>query len=542
MSGSGSSACRAQPSEGAARGFPGREVRSGVRARLRTAPYSLTDRVLLSCHSYCRGESPIREAAVNSNGQLPLSYDWSSALPDRTTRAAPAPSNCLSRVDLRATCIRHLYRPPCNSKLRRVRLANAPEQYGEVKAMSLNHTGIISGVLACSFALANGGCAVEEGEPTTGSTMQAVHRDSPAFTRLFGVRPHRLPAVAAELSSGQERLCQLQADIVGDGAGNGLDDTDPDDGGWDFTLDTDATEHSANPSPSNTYGATALALIVRGSATTAPTLGCAFDAALGMQARPEVDSPPDFVYWVLLGELTENPGFAELAAARYDAKVSEAGGAEALGESIRDQRHNAGDDGLIGYDLAWLTLAALALDTALPDADYAADAEQYASLIADDLTSDTPLFDINDGSEAFYTDGLSWSLVALDATRQEPQLQRTLKRVLRSTQLDNGAFSYNQDFLDPDLQATAGALLALEVAGNGRDRRARRAAIGYLVNQQAEDGGWDYAPGLESTLASADILFALGLTQEAPMPPESESAAMLARSSSAPRALAAPLD
>lgn len=407
--------------------------------------------------------------------------------------------------------------------------------------MTVNHSRIISSVLACSLAACVAGCSVDHSEPApTASATQAVHGNVPAFTHMFG--PRGSSVLDAELTKGQDRLCQLQADIIGDGAGNGLGDTDPDDGGWDFTLNTSATEHSTGASPQNTYGSTALALIVRGDKYQR-ALGCALDAALGMQARPEVDSPPDFVFWVVLGELFENPGFAELAAARYDAKVTAAGGAQALGESIQELRHDAGDDGLIPYDLAWLTFAALGLDMALPSVGYAADAEVYAGLIVSDLDSDTPLFDRNDGSEAFYTDGLSWSLLALHAMELRPRLQRTLKQLLVGVQLPNGAFSYNQDFLEPDLQATAGAVLALKLTGTARNNRRR--AIGYLVDQQTEDGGWDYAPGVESTQANADVLFALGRARETPLPLEPEpDAAISARvaSGSASRPLVAPLD
>ncbi|HEY6724655.1 MAG TPA: hypothetical protein VI197_11515 [Polyangiaceae bacterium] len=409
--------------------------------------------------------------------------------------------------------------------------------------MPVNHSGVISSVLACSLAMSVAGCSVDGSDPAPiTSTKQAVHGDNSAFVRIFRPLSRESLTLAAEVTLGQDRLCQLQADIIGDGAANGLDDDDPDDGGWDFSLDTDATEHSTSPSPQNTYGSTALALLARGAANPR-ALGCALDAALGMQARPEVDSPPDFVFWVLLGQLLENPGFAELAAARYDAKVAAAGGAQALGESIQELRHNAGDDGLIPYDLAWLTFAALGLDTALPSDGYRADAETYAGLIASDLRSATPLFDRNDGTEAFYTDGLSWSLLALHAVDLRPGLQRALKRLLLGVQLPNGAFGFNQDFPEPDLQATAGALLALELAGTGADRRERRAAIGYLVGQQTADGGWDYAPGLESTQANADVLLALGRARETPL----ESGALIASSApaarrSASRPLAFPID
>jgi len=408
--------------------------------------------------------------------------------------------------------------------------------------MAVNQTGIISGVVAL-LALSTGGCTFEAPEEaTTSSATQAIHGGS-SFIRLFA-RPRGGHAVLPELTLGQNRLCQLQADITGDGAGNGLDDDDPDDGGWDFTLDTDATAHSANASPTNTYGATALPLIVRGTATPAATLGCAVDAALGMQAEPSVDSAPDFVFLALLSDILDDPTYAELAAERYDAKLSAEGGAQALGESIRDDRHAAGLDGLIGYDLAWYTFAALALDLTLPNAGYAEDAAAFAGIIGNDLKSTTPLFDIHDPSEEYYTDGLSWSMLALHATDQREGLQRTLKRLLLDTQLASGAFPYNQDFPDADLQSTSGALVALKLAGAGSDTSARQAAIGYLVSQQTEDGGWDYAPGGEGTLANAEILFAIGLTRDKVPAAEalSRPAASKRARARASHALVAPLD
>ena len=50
-----------------------------------------------------------------------------------------------------------------------------------------------------------------------------------------------LPLSAASVANkGGHRLCDLQADITEDNAGNGLSDNDPDDGGWDWYLDPSA--------------------------------------------------------------------------------------------------------------------------------------------------------------------------------------------------------------------------------------------------------------------------------------------------------------
>src|SRR5690606_28598229 len=97
-----------------------------------------------------------------------------------------------------------------------------------------------------------------------------------------------------------------------------------------------------------------------------PSMGCALDAALGMQQRVEVDSGPDFVFWALLTQRTQNAGFAAQALERYQARLAGHGGAVGLGTYLRDLRHNSNNDGLIGYDLGWLVLAAQALDAIAP--------------------------------------------------------------------------------------------------------------------------------------------------------------------------------
>src|SRR6187399_2421080 len=114
--------------------------------------------------------------------------------------------------------------------------------------MRVNYSGI-SGALACVLALSMAGCAVADGDTTATSEATATGkaqalRASGAFARLFGELGRGRSPLATELALGRERLCRLQADIIGDGAGNGLEDDDPDDGGWDFTLDTSASEHS----------------------------------------------------------------------------------------------------------------------------------------------------------------------------------------------------------------------------------------------------------------------------------------------------------
>jgi hypothetical protein len=71
-------------------------------------------------------------------------------------------------------------------------------------------------------------------------------------------RDHGSRAIRAALRRGADRLAALQADTIGDNAGNGVTDTDPDDGGWDFIIAPSATSHTPSASPTNLYGETAL--------------------------------------------------------------------------------------------------------------------------------------------------------------------------------------------------------------------------------------------------------------------------------------------
>ncbi|HET9932342.1 MAG TPA: hypothetical protein VFQ35_16675, partial [Polyangiaceae bacterium] len=165
--------------------------------------------------------------------------------------------------------------------------------------------------------------------------------------------------VRAAIGSAAERLCDLAADRVGDPAHNGASDDDPDDGAWDWVLSPTALSHSPAASPENLYGSVAL------GPWAALRLGLAemrnrqtlYNAFAGARANPNVDSPPDFVFLSLLGDVVTGAA-PRLAKARYDAKVAQAGGARALASSIRDAHAASATDGLVAYDLAWLALAA----------------------------------------------------------------------------------------------------------------------------------------------------------------------------------------
>jgi hypothetical protein len=324
------------------------------------------------------------------------------------------------------------------------------------------------------------------------------------------------PPVLRALAQGAARLAALQADTTGDNAGNGLVDTDPDDGGWDFILPQTATAHTAAASPGNLFGATGLgawAAVQSGSAGNR-ILVATLDAGTGIQRDPEIDSPPDFVFGVALARLAENPGFAEVVRQRYDARRAANGGAVGFGTLIRDSRHASGNDGLIPYDLGWLTLGAAALDSAFPGAGYGADADTYAGLVVDDLQAATPRFDIRDATEDSYITGLAWAQVSaawLDATGLLDQVRTRLLDQQKPT----GAWGNSAAQPADDLQATAHALQTLAIAGRAtvRSRLAERRAGDFLLRAQVANGGWPDASKIELPLVDADILLGLAMSQ-----------------------------
>jgi hypothetical protein len=331
----------------------------------------------------------------------------------------------------------------------------------------------------------------------------------------LGQVPHRpaIPiAIRAQLRAAALRLTDLQADQIGDNAGNGLDDSDPDDGGWDWTLPVDAASHSSAASPDNLYGAVGLGALatLRAGVDTPRLRSALLDAGLGMQHNAEIDSAPDMVYLTLLAEVSDNPGFSELARARYDALCAAAGGAQAVGERERDERHAAGEDGLIAYDLAWRTLGAAALDAVFSGAGYDADADSFAQLVVADLSSASPLFDSSDAQENFYVHGLAWSLVALSRTGDPLAATRT--RLLEVQHAD-GAWPWNAAYPDDNIQATAHATAALALAsGSGLSGwTAALRGAGWLLRQQAADGGWKLPSGLENPQVDADAMLAIYL-------------------------------
>lgn len=324
------------------------------------------------------------------------------------------------------------------------------------------------------------------------------------------------PAVRGALSRGADRLASLQADTIGDNAHNGLNDNDPDDGGWDFTISASATSHTTSKSPTNLFGEIGMgewAALDSGNAGNR-ALTTMLDAGTAMQHDPDIDSPPDFVFGVLLADLANNPGFAQIARQHYDAKLVAFGGAVGLGTAIQHARHAGHEDGVIAYDLGWLILSAAALETAFPNAGYAADADTYAGLVVDDLTAAAPLFNFHDTTEGSYIIGLAWSQIAT-ARLGERALLGDLRTQLLGQQHANGAWSESSALPADDLQSTALALSALALTGRATaaSQEAATRTANFLVSKQAASGGWPVSATLELPLVDAEVMLALMLSQ-----------------------------
>ena len=317
---------------------------------------------------------------------------------------------------------------------------------------------------------------------------------------------HGSHALRLAVCRGAQRIVDQQADITGDNAHNGLVDTDPDDGGWDFTIPA-GTSHTAAVSFENLYGGTALGLWAAheaGCDSMRITVG-ALDAGVGMQHRPEVDSPPDFVFGVQLAALAENPGFAELARARYDAKVAANGGAAGLGTLIKNFRHAGHADALIPYDLGWLVISTAALDVAFPNAGYHADADTYAGIANGSLVLD-------DSTQRFYITGVAWAQITT-AWLHDPAFAHA-RQVLLDAQLADGGWFSDSTHPDDDLQSTAHALQTLALTGDGHaSRKAQRRGARWLVQAQAASGGWIDPGNTETPLVEGDIVLGLVLSQ-----------------------------
>lgn len=374
----------------------------------------------------------------------------------------------------------------------------------------------------------------------------AYYDDAGAFNAgaAYAIDTSR-PVANQVFSRGAARVVNLQADITEDNAGNGFTDIDPDDGGWDWIINKNATEHSSDPSPTNLHGLIGLALyqtrmrsgsgmgsriplsrlyggsFSSGSQQAGPpaihewipdrvSIAC-HDVAMACEADPEISAAPTFIFLICLDQYDpySGLGYAALARTRYDAKIADHGSALLLAETIRDFRGGIHQDGFIAYDLYWFAEAALWLDEAFPGEGYDTDALVFAQVIADDIHNPSGFFDPYNPQEFAWTIGLACGAAAFHRTGIEPELTADMYENMMTMQKSGGAFKWSVNYPAANHQATAYAVLALSLTGGSIHTTAGRAATAWIASKQAANGGWDLGQNEENPTVDAELLFAM---------------------------------
>lgn len=333
-----------------------------------------------------------------------------------------------------------------------------------------------------------------------------------AFALAFVAPPSAF--ADGELELGGLRLAALQADIEpGDNALNGLDavDLDPEDGGWDWFTTTSATEHTANPSPTNTYGVTAMGALrafVRGT----PDPRYFRTALIAEQKMDELsmDRNPDFVFRIFLSKLAADPSFAETARTLWINKMNAFGGAQAYGEYVRDVRASQGIGAIYPWDLMWAVVSASFLEKTFPDEGFRSDALSLAFVIFADTQSVTPIFRIADHTQDYHSIGLTGLIIAFRMARQYDAVRDEAYDVLLANQNLDGGFNWNATYTDSDAQVTAYAVLAASVLkSDPRSVPAAQRGSDWMATLQQPNGSFDnYGDGSDYTEVDSEILVA----------------------------------
>ncbi len=318
------------------------------------------------------------------------------------------------------------------------------------------------------------------------------------------------------LGDGGHRLVDLQADMTADNAGNGFDDTDPDDGGWDWYLLPSDSAHSSSASPENLFGVTANGLLSAFQAEGGLRLAIGIlDAYYGIVENPDIDSGPDFGFLVALSEISGDPYYANLARDRWDLKMASYGGADSLALLIKESRHPDWD-GLIPWDIGLFIESAMALQEYFPGQGYLSDAIDMADVIYNDISSPSPYFDMEDETEPAYTLGLQGIVVSFGLTDVYLDYGVDAALILLNSQNTDGSWGWNADYPDGDEQSTAYVVMGfgiLDVPYRIVNNAAQRGSD-WLASRQEPNGGWDLG-GYEYPEVNGECLRAIGYYQPA---------------------------
>ena len=343
-----------------------------------------------------------------------------------------------------------------------------------------------------------------------------------------GVSAHKAFVTSANytsaLAKGSKHLVELQSDITEDNAGNGNPDVDLEDGGWDWQIDSTITAHSGSSSPENTYGATADGVLgtylTLGGKAYPPSLSTRTsleDTYSGMLANLNIDSGGDFPFLVRLSVKTGDNKYANLARARYDAKIAFYGGSKALANAIVNARGVNGD-GIIPWDINQFAVGAAKLNDYFPGQGYDADADTFAQVIYEDIYNNNPgYFDETNKSEWWWTLGIAGALEAFTVSgthlTQRDQLATTLLNYQNDgvTKNPKGAWDWNDDYPGGDYQTTAYAIMALMAYGGAQAKSACIEGVNWLVGDQRANGSWYWDNWWEYTEEEGEALWAISL-------------------------------
>jgi hypothetical protein len=326
----------------------------------------------------------------------------------------------------------------------------------------------------------------------------------------------------AAMTEGADYLQQMQADVTEDNAGNGTDGVDespddPDDGGWDWVVNTPTQPffHTTSASPPNIYGATAqgayYAYLEASDAGHFTTMTDAADELI--TTRHGYRTAGDIIFLLNYQDLPAVAGtaYADSAKAKFDGRIAVYGTAQALAEYIRDVRNSQGyGNGIIGWDIgAWVVAAAMLADAYPGDPyDYADAADDMADVLWEDSFNDNPgYFDVDDddGWDPTYTDknfwwytlGLTGLIDAFSAADvHTDEIDGLITRLLDSQYSQGGiSGSYGAHADDEDWQSTAYAAITLGKYDKATYQREINKMGYYMAATQDASGGWVYSSG-----------------------------------------------
>ena len=286
-------------------------------------------------------------------------------------------------------------------------------------------------------------------------------------------------------------------------AANRLVATQNDDGGWDWNApDT----NFASPSPNNTIGVTAQALVdayvLNGNISYRDAAIVAADK-IDFATDTQRIRGPDISFLVELSEATGDSSYASLAKTEFEeAKINEGNGsATGLAEYIRNGRIGQGYEALVAWDIDLYVQGASALDRYFPGQGYENDAEDMTEVIYDFMYS---TFNFADKTEPNYWLSHTGSIDAFTSTGLHETERDTLVANLLASQNGDGSFPADDDWTTDD-QTTAYAIIALLKAG---ENSAANDAVQYLINSQESNGGWSLGTGeTEVTSEAAQALY-----------------------------------